>query len=354
MIIIFISVVLVLALFSAVQFNTHDIKLNFFIFLYTIFFGTFITAFNRDTLDYGNYVVMVKDVGDIYAYMAGSTEQLHGDFTFFILSAFSNTLGLDAWFVFGIIGFISISIVCYVIVRCSPAPVISIFIYLSHSFINKEMIQRRAGLATAFALLAIYYLAHKKKARSVGSLSLMVLSHSSSIFVFAPIVMYKFVSKEKFRILAVFFLGAATIFNFLGGFSYFLQLFPNIIPQKVLLYSGWDKYNFEIGLFSPSVLRALVFSGLSIYYFNRFSENSFLVLSFTFYIAATCFLIIFNDFAILASRVSSILFCVECILVPIIFKCANARFGYLIAWLYGVLILANNIVFVGLGTVRIF
>ncbi|MEZ9576861.1 MULTISPECIES: EpsG family protein [unclassified Vibrio] len=354
MIILFIFTILVLALWTTTKFGADDLKLNFFVFIYTVVFGTFIIAFNFETPDYSSYIYIVNEVGSFDDYLSGSTEGLHGDFTFFFLSALSNSMGFEPWFVFGCIGLISISIVCFVVVKTSPVPALSIFIYLSHSFINKEMIQRRAGLATAFALLAIYYLSKNSKVRTTGSLSLMVLSHSSSIFSFAPIVMYKLVSKHKFRLLALVCLGLSVSFNVMGGFAFISQLFPSLVPQQVLMYSEWDKYNFEIGIFSPSVLRAVLISVLSIVYFHKIKDNAFLTLSFLFYIGATCFLITFSDLAILAARVSSILFCVECILVPFIMNCFSSKYGYFLAWLYGVLILSNNIILGGLGTVGIF
>ena len=188
--------------------------------------------------------------------------------------------------------------------------------YVSHHYLNKDMIQIRAGLASSFLLLCIYFLVNKKYIQSILASILSILSHSSSIISIIPFLFYKIIKVVNVRKVAVMLLFMSAIIFKVNAFGFFVSMFGDLLPLSVQGYIKWENYNYNLGLLSLSTIRALLISTVLIVFYERIVELSeFTKVSFCFYIIGTCFILIFNDVAILSGRLSSMLFSIDIILL---------------------------------------
>lgn len=314
-----------------------------------------IPSFNVSSPDYLPYSYIIKEVGNLESFFfKESTAHLHGDFTFFLISAISNTLGLSTSFTFFIVALISVLCVLFVGFKRSDFIFLTVLIYFSHSYLNKEMIQIRAGLASGFLLLSLHYLSQASKGKGRLTLIASFLSHSSALMAlfplfFAHIVKPTYMKKLfQFSLFISIFLGSLGMVNLISGtLNWFL-------PTSVTQYLQWDRYNYELSFFNPGILRAILFSLLIIRVFSVLATNRFYYISCVFFVFATCFLVSFKDVAIIASRVSSLLFCVESIIMPRVFVLNFGKVkGVFFLLLFCFILFFQNVLFKGLGEVEL-
>ncbi|EMF4355880.1 EpsG family protein [Providencia vermicola] len=318
-----------------------------------ILFSTFLiifSGFNTASPDYVGYKNIAISVGDYAEFYSGSTANLHGDFTFYLISSFINTLGLDIQFVFIIISFISIGITSYVIYKTSYNPMLSLLLFASHHYLNKDVIQIRAALSSAFLLLAIYIFINRNKFIGLVSYALSILSHTSSIITLPPILLSKFISKKNIVKALLILLTLSFVVNLSsGGFFGILKYIEPFLPSGVKNYLNWEIYNYDMGLLNLSLIRALFFSCLLLFLFNKYEQTNTEIVFLSCYIFGTCILIAFSDFAILSGRLSSVLMSAEfIILVNTAVKLKRKLYLFFIL-LYSTILFFNNILFSSYG-----
>lgn len=143
-----------------------------------------ISGFNVTSPDYLNYREIFREIGTLYDLIFGSGIMSREPIFSTLVSLFNGISEGDE-IVFWVISLISISISFYVFINASPYVGLSVCLYLIHPFLNKEMIQIRAGLATAFILLFIYLLSKRSK-YSFGAFFVGIGVHFSSLVSFIP------------------------------------------------------------------------------------------------------------------------------------------------------------------------
>ncbi|WP_217511439.1 EpsG family protein [Vibrio metschnikovii] len=301
-------------------------------------------GFNTSSPDYLGYKNIAESVGDYDDLYSGSYQDIHGDFTFYLISAIVNTLNLDIQFVFIFIALISVGITSFVIFRMSSFPILSILLYSSHHYLNKDVIQIRAALSSALILLTIYFISRRRKILGGASYLMSFLSHSSSVITLLPIIISKICPQRYTRNLLISFLLIAFIINTLGGgFFGLLKYFEFLLPIGVKNYLYWDIYNYDMGLLNLSSIRALSFSLFLLYFYYKYPQKKEEIILTFCYVFGTCLLIAFSDFAILSGRLSSVLMSGEfIILVNAAHKMKKKRYLVFIL-VYSCLLLVNNI-----------
>ncbi|MEQ5321972.1 EpsG family protein [Providencia rettgeri] len=326
--------------------NANKNKVLPFFLLFTICLIIF-AGFNTASPDYMGYKGIALAVGDYDDFYSGSSTELHGDFTFYVISSLVNSLGLDIQFVFIIISFISVGVTAYIVYKLSYNPMLSILLFSSHHYLNKDVIHIRTALSSAFLLLAIYIFTNRSKFWGVISYIFSILSHSSSLITLPPILFSQFFSKKNITKILVLFLILSFIINFIGGgFFGILQYIEPFLPSGVKNYLNWDIYNYDMGLLNLSLIRALFFSCILILLFNKYEQTKEEIIFLFCYVFGTCILISFSDFAILSGRLSSVLMSAEfIILVNASSKLKNKKYILFCLLFYSSALLLNNILF---------
>lgn len=105
---------------------------------------------------------------------------------FVFINSLFKSIGVESYFFFFILAFISIGIKSFVQSKLSKLSVVSLFIYFSLVFYNSEFIQIRWALALAFSYIAIYYWLKNSAFFSIVSLCIACTIHITSL-VFFPI-----------------------------------------------------------------------------------------------------------------------------------------------------------------------
>lgn len=312
-------------------------------FLYSCFLIIF-AGFNTSSPDYLGYKNIAESVGNYDDLYSGSSQDLHGDFTFYLISSIVNTLNLDIQFVFIFIALFSVGITSFVIFRTSSVPILSILLYSSHHYLNKDVIQIRAALSSALILLTIYFISRGKKILGGSSYLMSFLSHSSSVVTLPPIFISKICPQRYSKKLLFSFLLIAFLVNTLGGgFFGLLKYFEFLLPIGVKNYLNWDIYNYDMGILNLSTIRALFFSLFLVYFYDKYPKTKEEIILTFCYVFGTCLLVAFSDFAILSGRLSSVLMSGEfIILVNAAYKMKRKRYLVFIL-IYSCLLLANNI-----------
>lgn len=346
---------LILALSYTANIKLQSIDVKIQMLFYTLFAFiclVFFAGFRLESNDYENYLEIFKEIPNLSKISSKFffDNSLNVEYGFVFLNSLVKTLTNNVVFFMLIIALIAVSLNFYVILKISPFIFLSIVLYYVHPFLLKETIQIRQGLASALVLLAIYY---NKKTYKFILFILLAASIQSTAYVcllFSPLVFKEY--KVKWLILILFFtFGFSTIFSgkqFLDLVLTFMQL-----PNGIMYYLGWDIYDFKLGFFSPVLLKQLFILFFlflkKIELSNRFDHFTVL---FNFYFISILWYIYFNDFAIVAARVSNIMSVGEIILIPMLLTTLNLR-NQTISYIL-VLLLCGLILFLNLQSSMIF
>jgi hypothetical protein len=87
---------------------------------------------------------------------------IHGEFLYLIGNSILKDFTENFVYLFLIIATFAVGLNCYSSYKYSPYPLVSVFLYYSHPYLYKELIQMRAGLACAVVLFSIQYLVSKR------------------------------------------------------------------------------------------------------------------------------------------------------------------------------------------------
>ena len=165
--------------------------------------------------------------------------------------------------------------------KYSPYFLICVLYYFVHLYVLKEMIQIRAGLASAICLYSVRYLAEQRYKKFLWILLIAVSIHMSAVIWIGVWIF----SKRKITVKALQWMLLACLCI---GLAYPLgQLVKSLAVATVLLFFS-----------------------------NRLKQMSkYFIFMLYAYIIGVCWMMLFNDFAIIGARISNILLCVEPVLI---------------------------------------
>ncbi|HIF9122705.1 TPA: EpsG family protein [Photobacterium damselae] len=288
-----------------------------------------ISGLNSTSNDYLAYSEIIKQSA---IYPISEYNNIHGDFLFKLLSGFiySNTGSLD--FTFITFAFISVFFIFYIITKDSRLAFLSVLIYFSHAFLNKEMIQIRAGLASALLFVAISFQAHNKNKISFIYIMLAGCFHSSALVALIPYFFNVLLKEDNLKKISVFLLLLSCCFYIFNIPVVIIQSLDalGILPSGVNNYIEWSLYNYDLGLLNPNTIKQIIIIFLALYYY---SNNKLYSTYYCYFLIGVCWLISFSSIAILAARISSILTISELILVPMIIQ-KSVKNRILISWFF--------------------
>lgn len=148
---------------------------------------------------------------------------------------------------------------------------IALIFYFSHAFLNKEMIQIRAGLASVIGLWAFHFWAGDRKRWGSAMMLLAVMTHLAIIVAVIPLLFFRF--KGTVRpgyVLLTVAMAISVGYNLSSDFSLFS------LVERLALFQG-SEYSGSVGIFSNMVtIKQLVILGLLCWLINSRIRHFFL------------------------------------------------------------------------------
>tara|TARA_B100001093_G_C26752647_1_gene981879 strand:- start:261 stop:1460 length:1200 start_codon:yes stop_codon:yes gene_type:complete len=346
----------ILSIFEFFSKNKNSSIINIFILailVWLIFIAGFRGAVFGDYCTYWNFFQVIPSLGDYIYRLVEIPDDISTEWLYNILFPMFTKVFSDSHVLyFTFVSAVALSINIFMLKKMSPLIFLSLLIYFSHVFLYKELQQIRSGLSSSLILLSIYFLSQRRISSYTGTYIFSTLIHTTAfvtIFgVISRFIFSFFKQKKTVMVFVLVFVIFLALIEIPLSILFFLE--TNItFPWKYYVYKdtidGAGSTNFySIGIFSNlTTVKYIFFSLISIMYFDELNKkNKYFKYAFFFYYTGTLWIIFFNGFAIIATRLASMLTVPEIILLPmliILFKQKGLAFIFLVLFSFMQLIL---------------
>ncbi|KAA6333667.1 hypothetical protein EZS27_017943 [termite gut metagenome] len=192
---------------------------------------------------------------------------------------------------------------------------ICILLYFVHIYVLKEMIQIRSGLAGALCLFSIRYMEKKQYLKYWVIMFTAISIHLASII----FIIVFFVNKYKISIKQLMvIMGICFIVGIFFPLGQLIKAFPEIdLLSRIQIYSNWEENSKGLGILTNlATVKLLVVSLIAFYFYPIVSKNiNYYEILLKTYIMSTCWIMVWNDFAIFGARIATFLSVGEPIIV---------------------------------------
>jgi hypothetical protein len=297
----------------------RDRKLVFLLVLSSVALLTFFAGFRYNVgPDQGTYEEIFQEVPSIFEWSANwdTLRGIHGEYGYLLVNAVVKLCANNPVLLFTVIALGAVGLNLYSYYKYSPYALLSVYIYFTHTFLYKEMIQIRTGIASALVLFGVQYIADRKPLKYLSTITLAAAFHLGTII---TLIAYCFknlpLPRKKLYGVLVLVIALSQV-HWLGRVIGPLNA-TGLVPYSVSVYIGWDLYNYSLGVFTnPTTVKQLVLCLVLINYSNvLIGKSKYFTPMFYMYFVSTTWLLLFNDFAIIAGRLASNLSVVEPVLV---------------------------------------
>lgn len=221
---------------------------------------------------------------------------------------------------------VGINLSCYK--KYTPYFFTAILFYFVHTYVARELMQIRAGVACALCLYSVRYIVSKKMFHFACVIILASTIHLAAlVFLFAYLLCHLNlgVKNLSYSIIISLIIG---IFLPLGQFLKSLPYMEGL--ERIQNYSGWEGFNQTLGVFSnPTVLKQLIITAVCLKFYDRLNQTvyAFRVLLII-YVFSLCWLVVWNDFGIVAARISTFFSIGEVLLVASLYNIFSSKKMY--------------------------
>ncbi len=245
---------------------------------------------------------------------------------------------------------VSFNLICFW--RYSKYFFFCVLFYFVHTYLLKEMLQIRAGLACAILMFAIPYIQNKK---FIPFLLLVLAAGFIHSISWVYLLVYAFClinfSKKTYWIILLSSLIIGQFFP-LGNVIFSLTDINADITalQKVAGYYIDQEFNYALGVFkNPTLLKQLFFLLIALIFFDSLKkEIPYFKTIFSLYFLSVCWLALFNDFGLIAGRLATVFSIVEPILVTGFIYVLKPKLKYQLTFVIFMWALAAGILFYNL------
>ncbi|WP_455962980.1 EpsG family protein [Bacteroides bouchesdurhonensis] len=254
-----------------------------------------------------------------YEQIATGNGEGSADVGFNLLCYFLSLFTSHPLILFVVVASLSVGLNLNSFLKYSPFFLICTLFYFVHLFVLKEMIQIRAGLASAICLLSIRYLIENQYKKFILIWLLAISVHLTAVIFFLVFIMHCLKPSRKMLIYLL------VICILIGVFYPFGQIIKSVVGLNGIemgrlndyIAYGDEKYGGKLGVFSNiNTIKYLLISVILLFYNSKLSVlNKYYYILLCSYITGTCWLLLFNDFSIVGARLSNILTSVEPILI---------------------------------------
>ena len=253
---------------------------------------------------------------DFYKNIANGSGEGSADIGFNLICLFLSIFSNSPILMFVVVAGTSVALNLNSFKKYSPFFLICVLYYFVHLYVLKEMIQIRGGLASAICLYSIRFLFNRKY-KSFWLFWLLALSIHFSVIVWALVgLVYKYQPSLKTLKWTLFICFAVGLICPLGQFIKLLAVGVDARLGAYIAY-GDSEYAAALGIFTKiNAIKSLIVGIILLYFHDKMKNISpyFSPLLYA-YILGVCWLMLFNDFAIIGGRMSGVLLCVEPVLV---------------------------------------
>ena len=300
--ILFCMVFFALALFAGLRYNFPDYK-SYSDFFYLLNNKSVISS-------EGNLAIVANDKGYIY------------------INKFIGLFSDNSVLLFLVMAFLSVGINLSCYKKYTPYFFTAILFYYVHTYIGRELMQIRAGLACALCLYSIRYIVSKKIYHFLFVILLAATIHLAAItFLISYFLCNLKIGVKTLRYLILISLVIGVCMP-LGQFLKSLPYMEGL--DRIQNYSGWEGFNQTLGVFSnPTVLKQLIVSAVCLKYYDRLDKKvyAFRILV-TIYVFSLCWLVIWNDFGIVAARIATFFSIGEVLLIASFYQLLSSKKTY--------------------------
>lgn len=300
-------------------------KNKFWLVFIILFFIAGFRAKGVDT-DMGAYITSIKEKWGI------------AEFSFFIISNICYDIIGSVRLVFVIYAVISLFLVFISYRKLSNTPHISIILYFCFYYVVHNLNQIRAGLATGFALLSIYYWLKIPSQKKVSLLFILlaIISHYSFI-IFIPILLL-IRNSSKNIIIYISLIPISYLLHYFSLTPVYLLSYLNIdyLVNKLILYQEFGKDVVqEVNVFSLLILLKLLFIVILISFRRILSKTTiYFYFYLKLYIVGLFSLIVLSDMPGMAFRTAELFWIIEPLILPTIFvKLKPLKISYCILFI---------------------
>ncbi|MDI9356642.1 MAG: EpsG family protein [Chitinophagaceae bacterium] len=316
-------------------------------FIFVIPVLIILATFKNDNYpDYLEYVKIFNEVRPTFVDFFKENREIHGEYGYLALNALVKYIGGDYTVVSFLMAFFSISLTIVFFYKKSDDYMFPCLIYISHTFILREMIQIRAGLACAILLYSIKYV-YKRNFFSFSFICLLASSfHLAAISFFLVYFAYNWYLKTKHKvhiIIVSIILGIIIDIEFI---SYIVNAFFPI--PGLVEYLNYGEYSSRRGLLNVVLIKNILLYLVLLKYKPFYKDNTQKLKEEEYQTWMLCLFIgiiisyVFNAFQIVAGRAASYFSIFEPLLVVILFRTSVGKINFL-RW--GVLLIYPIILF---------
>jgi len=239
---------------------------------------------------------------------------------------------------------VGINLSCYR--KYTPYFFTAILFYFVHTFVAREMMQIRAGLACAICLYSIRFIVSRNLKKFLITIAIAATIHLAALIFVVTYLGGKIdISRRTWICLVAGSLGVGMI----TPLGQYLKMLPYIDGlERIQNYSQWEGYNQTLGVFSnPTIIKQLVISCFCLFYFEKLDKRVYgFKVCLHIYLFSLCWLSVWNDFGIIAARIATFFSISEVLLLASLFTLFEHKSKYIyvgIVCIIAFLIMSLNI-----------
>lgn len=327
----FYVVFFILSLFVFIDISTYSNKQKLFFFLISYFLLALFAGLRASSPDYGVYEEVFKILGNDHIKNVDITV-VANDRGYMLLNKFVAFFTSSPIFLFLLVALISVGINLYSYRKYTPFFFSAILLYFVHTYIGRELMQIRAGLACAICLYSIQFIINKQKWKFLLTILIAASFHLVAIcFLWGYVLCSLKISLKVWKLL-IFISIVIGLFCPLGQF---IKMIPTMeMLERIQNYNEWEAYNQSLGIFTNlTVLKTLFIMFLCMRFFNKLQSLHGFKVCFDLYAFSLCWLICFSDYGIFCARIATLFSTVEVIICSYFYVLVPAHSRWVVSFL---------------------
>lgn len=209
--------------------------------------------------------------------------------------------------------------------RYSEYFLFAVLLYFVHTFLMRETMQIRAGVAAGIVLWSLPFVERRKPFRFLVLIVCAMGFHLAS----GAFVLIYLVYRWNLKVAVwKWLIGISFAIGVLFPFGKLLTMLPGgALFQRIQTYSWMVEQGASGGvLTNPTIIKQLFFSLICLGYWKTLSERvPYFRLLVTPLLVSVCWLMVWNDFAIIAGRIGTFFSITEVLVVPMLFYLVTPR-----------------------------
>jgi hypothetical protein len=267
-----------------------------------------------DDLAYIRIFDSIRSDGFSFEYLAKSYTEYGVEPFFYIVNVLVGFVDDGYTYLFFGVAFISVGIAARRYFLLSPAPLLSLILFFSHTFLYRDINQIRAACAAAIALYVIEFVQRRDFLRFVIVVILCASFHVASVALLLLAILFLV---NPSRLLAIFtvLVGMSASVVGAGRFIGYVPM-PSVIAGKIRSYSENAQYSHSLGFLDiTNIKNVVVFFVLAIFWSRLSKKVRYFDVMACIFAFGVAWRLIFADFSIIAGRVSTFFTITEVLLV---------------------------------------